>query len=120
MPGLHILQAHYMLWRGHSGAGIHAYVVESLRRPGTFRVAYCRDKDSRWHLSAGMSRNVADTMLDLLHGNMMRGHGSASFIHRLKIFGRENLPARWKAHQRMMEARKEARVMSAIPTFGMF
>lgn len=117
---LRLLMDHYTIDQGHTGGGIHVWLVENTRKPGALRFAYWMDGDTRWRMSGITPKKAALILLEMLKRDLTRGGGYKPFLHRLKVAHREQILPRFQIHRKALHTRIEEDAIKHLSNFGMF
>jgi hypothetical protein len=90
------------------------------RTKDTLRFAYRIKTVGRMKISPETSANTIRIFLEEAKRDRRDGRLPLGVKHRIRIYAREIMPARWSDHRKRMAKRKEDKLMEALPTFGMF
>lgn len=106
---------------GHSGGGLHAFIVGLTDEPATmWRIAYAGDRSRRWKISGRMSERFAREMLSDLQREVAKGNPVIALQHRLRTHQRDTIRFHLKAHRRRLHERMEMNMMRHQANFGIF
>ncbi|MTH61144.1 hypothetical protein [Paracoccus litorisediminis] len=109
---------------GNHIAIVHRQGVEPRNLMPDFRLLVIRPGEERWHLTAPMTRALANDLLKEARRCLETTGVLRPFYKRSLVHARETTPARFEEHRRVQRKRIEdeetRRVLASNPLFGIF
>jgi hypothetical protein len=90
------------------------------RKKNTHRFAYRLKTADRPRLSPETSAIMLDIFSSEARRDKAQNSPPIGLKHRMRIYAREIMPARWRSHRKYMARQKEEKHMQQLPQFGMF